>query len=155
MFRKMRLADQELSKDDTVAILKEKTNGTLAINGQGKYPYSVPVSYVYDDGKIYFHGAVEGEKFDLLAENPYVSFSVIDYDDVQAAKFTTYYRSVIIYGDVKRLEDPASIQKAMDATVDKYSPGLTEGGRKFLKASENTICVYELDIVHMTGKKSA
>ena len=60
MFREMRLNGQQLSQEETIQILNKQTHGTLAINGAGKYPYSVPVSYVYSDGKIYFHGATAG-----------------------------------------------------------------------------------------------
>ena len=60
MFRAMRLNGQQLSQEETIEILNKQTHGTLAINGTDKYPYSVPVSYVYSDGKIYFHGATAG-----------------------------------------------------------------------------------------------
>lgn len=154
MFREMRLKDQQLSQEEAIAILKKVTHGTLAINGEDKYPYSVPVSFAYGDGKIYFHGAVEGQKYDLLTQNPNVSISVVDLDDVQPTKFTTFYRSVIAYGDVKRLESPEDIQKAMALTVEKYSPGLMENGMKFMRSQEGNFCVYEMDIKHMTAKRS-
>ncbi|WP_245858091.1 pyridoxamine 5'-phosphate oxidase family protein [Massilicoli timonensis] len=33
------------------------TSSALALLGDNDYPYAVPISYVYDDGKIYFHSA--------------------------------------------------------------------------------------------------
>ena len=109
MFREMRLKEQQLSQEEAIAILKKATHGTLAINGEDKYPYSVPVSFAYGNGKIYFHGALAGQKYDLLTKNPSVCLSVVDLDDVQPTKFTTFYRSVIVYGDVKRLTTPEEI----------------------------------------------
>ena len=154
MFREMRLKEQQLSNEEAISILKEMTHGTLAINGDGPYPYSVPVSFVYEDGKIYFHGAMAGQKYDLLTADPHVCLSVVALDDVQPDKFTTYYRSVMVYGDMKRLEAPEEIQKAMEATIKKYSSDFMEGGRAFIEAQQGNFCAYEMTICHMTAKRS-
>ncbi len=154
MFQEMRLKEQQLSKEEAVEMLNKATHGTLAINGKGNYPYSVPISFVYSQDKIYFHGAVAGQKHELLKNNPYVSLSIVDLDDVQPSKFTTFYRSVILYGEVRILEEPAEIQRAMELTVDKYSKEFTEGGKKFIQAQQGNFCAYELNIAHMTGKRS-
>ena len=38
------------------------TSGVLAVAGDDGYPYTVPLSYVYHDSKIYFHAAKSGLK---------------------------------------------------------------------------------------------
>lgn len=73
-FRKMRRNRQELSRDESIRILKEGTSGVLALHGDDGYPYAVPISYVYDDGKLYFHGAKSGHKLDALRSYPKASF---------------------------------------------------------------------------------
>ncbi len=154
MFREMRLKEQQLTKEETVEMLNKATHGTLAINGQDEYPYSIPISFAYSDDKIYFHGALEGQKHDLLTADPHICLSVVDLDDVQPEQFTTYYRSVVAYGTAKRMDAPEDIRKVMELIVAKYSPGLAEGGRKYAKSQEGNFCVYEMDIAHMTGKRS-
>ena len=154
MFREMRLAAQQLSHEETIKILQEASHATLAINGDGPYPYSVPISFVYNDGKIYFHGAAAGQKFDLMMRDPHVCLSAITMDDVQAKGFTTYYRSAVVYGDITRLETMEEIAQAMMLTVDKYCEGDREGGTAFMNAEMGNFCVYCLDIKHMTGKRS-
>lgn len=57
MFRNMRRIKQLLSIEETAAIFERGTSGTLALLGDDDYPYAVPISYVYSDGKIYFHSA--------------------------------------------------------------------------------------------------
>ena len=52
-FREMRRNRQQLSNEESIAILQKATAGTLALLGDGDYPYAVPISYVYDDGKLY------------------------------------------------------------------------------------------------------
>ena len=54
MFREMRRKKQALSKDECIEILKNEPRGVLAVLGDDDYPYSVPLSHVYVDGKIYF-----------------------------------------------------------------------------------------------------
>ena len=66
MFREMRRKRQALSMEETAAILYRGTSGVLALSGDDGYPYAVPMSYVYTDGKIYFHCAKAGHKLDAL-----------------------------------------------------------------------------------------
>ena len=53
-FRQMRRKRQQLSNEESIAILEKATAGTLALLGDEGYPYAVPISYVYHDGKLYF-----------------------------------------------------------------------------------------------------
>lgn len=69
MFREMRRKKQLLSNEDVMEILEKSTSGVLAVIGDDDYPYAVPVSYVYYDSKIYFHGAKSGHKLDAIKKN--------------------------------------------------------------------------------------
>ena len=55
MFREMRRKRQVLSRERAEEVLRRNTNGVLAVQGDDGYPYAVPLSYVYHNGKIYFH----------------------------------------------------------------------------------------------------
>ncbi len=59
------------------------------------------MNFVYEDGKIYFHGAKEGHKIDAIKNNPKVSMSIIDQEDVIEEELTTYFRSVILFGKLQ------------------------------------------------------
>ena len=63
-FRPMRRRVQQMDAASAEAILRTATSGVLSLIGDGGYPYGVPMSYVYHDGHIYFHSAVEGHDFD-------------------------------------------------------------------------------------------
>lgn len=97
MFREMRQKRQLLSKEDTQKVLYQGTSGVLAVSGDDDYPYAVPLSYVYDGHKIYFHGAKAGHKLDSIVKNPKASFCVIDKDQIVPDEYTTYFRSVIVF----------------------------------------------------------
>lgn len=78
----MRRKRQQLSNEEAVSILNRSTSGTLALLGDNDYPYAVPISFVYADGRIYFHSALAGHKVDAIRHCDKASFCVIDKDDV-------------------------------------------------------------------------
>lgn len=153
MFRAMRRKRQQLSTEESEAILKRMTNGTLALHGNGGYPYAVPVSYVYSEGKIYFHSALQGHKVDALRRDDKVSFCVVERDDIQPAEFTTYFRSVIAFGRARILTDEAEKRAALQLLADKYSSGMPGLEDEIAKGFRHLLMV-EIDIEHLTGKEA-
>ncbi len=104
-FRDMRRKRQQLSVEESIGILQKATSGTLALLGDNGYPYAVPISYVYSEGKLYFHSALTGHKVDAIKSHDKASFCVIDNDDVKPHEYTTYFRSVIAFGRIHIIED--------------------------------------------------
>ena len=151
MFREMRRKGQQLSTEDCEAILNRGTSGVLAVSGDGDYPYAVPLSYCYDGGKIYFHCAKTGHKLDAIKKNNKASFCVIDADDVVPERFTTYYKSVVVFGRAHIITDSGDKRRAITALSEKYSPGEKNTQRE-IEQSWERFCMLELDIEHMTGK---
>lgn len=100
MFREMRRKRQLLSEKESIDVLARGTAGVLALLGDDDYPYAVPISYVYNDSKLYFHGAKTGHKIDAIKECSKASFCVIDQDNIVPEEYTTYFRSVIAFGKI-------------------------------------------------------
>lgn len=153
MFREMRRINQLLDDEETEEILQSCTSGTLALAGDDGYPYAVPMSYVYDNGKIYFHSAVSGHKLDAVKRCNKASFCVIADDDVLPEKFTTVFRSVIAFGKIRVIEDDTEKRDTAVLLADKYSPNLTAERDKEIADGFNRMLMLELDIEHMTGKE--
>jgi nitroimidazol reductase NimA-like FMN-containing flavoprotein (pyridoxamine 5'-phosphate oxidase superfamily) len=153
MFREMRRGNQLLSVEDTTAVMKRCTNGVLACIGDEDYPYAVPLSYVYFNGRIYFHSAKAGHKIDAIAKNPKVSFSVIDEDTIVSEEYTTYFRSVVAFGKARIAEGDEHLE-AFRALVEKYSGDQPEEA----KHKEITGCtqayIVAIDVEHITGKEA-
>ena len=152
MFRQMRRFKQQLPQEEAVEILKRGKTGILAVNGDDGYPYPVPVNYVYANGKIYFHGAKAGHKFDAMARDSKVSFCVIDRDDVVPEELTAYYKSVIAFGRVRSLEGEELIQAAYDLSIKYYDN--PQAVRKEIEGSLPRLACFEITIEHLTGKEA-
>lgn len=153
MFRDMRRKRQMLSNEESIAILEKGTNGTLALYGDDGYPYAVPISYVYSDGKIFFHSAMSGHKVDAIMGNDKVSFCVVERDDIKPAEFTTYFRSVIVFGRARILDNEAEKLAALRLLSDKYSPD-EPGTEDEISRGFSHLLMIAIDIEHMTGKES-
>ena len=154
MFREMRRIKQLLPEDTAKEILARNTGGTLALLGDDDYPYAVPMSYVYADGKIYFHCAKEGHKIDAIRNHNKASFCVIDQDEIIPEKYTTYFRSVIAFGRIHLVENAEDMRRVATVLATKYSPDFTEGIPAEIDACIKNMAIMELDIEHMTGKEA-
>lgn len=153
MFREMRRKKQSLPAEECVDILRRMLHGTLALLGDEGYPYAVPVSYVYADGKIYFHSALAGHKVDAIARDGRVSFCVVEQDDVKPEEFTTYFRSVIAFGKARFLCDETDKRAALTLLAEKYSPG-EPGLEAEITKDFNHLLMVEITIEHLSGKES-
>ncbi len=151
MFPEMRRKKQQLSNEETEEILRRGSHGVLALLGNEGWPYALPISYVYDEGRLYFHCAAAGHKLEAIAREPRASLCVVDMDEVIPELFTTAYRSAIAFGRLRVLEDREEIVRALEALCGKYSPGLdtAEEIKKYL----NNVCVLEMNVEHVSGKE--
>jgi len=154
MFREMRRERQELSREENIAILNRSTSGVLAVLGDDDYPYAVPLSFVYDKTRIYFHCAKTGHKLEAISKNNKVSFCVIDEDKVVPEEYTTYFRSVILFGKARILDNPKEKREALEKLAAKYFPSDEEGRKKEIERQFQKVCLVEVVIEHMTGKEA-
>ena len=123
-------------------VLDNAEYGTLALS-IGDTPYAVPVNFVRIDNALYFHGALKNKKMQIIAQNPAVSFSVvenyalIDSDfsstDGLACPATQFFKSVSINGVASVVEGRNEKAKVFEALMQKLQP---KGGYKPFSDSE-------------------
>ena len=152
MFREMRRKDKMKTYEEAVQILGECTNGVLSVIGDGGYPYGVPVSYIYHDGKIYFHCAGEGHKLDAIKADSRVSFTVVGADEIAPEKFTTMYKSVIAFGRASIIDTDEEKMAALNLIREKYSGDFPKEGAAYIEKFWSKTTVVKIEIEHMTGK---
>ena len=147
------------------AVLAEVGHGYLGITTPDGWPSVVPLNFVVAGGRLYFHGAAEGEKMESLARDPRASFTVVDAGSLvpsylrhprSACPATQYFRSVMIRGRARFVHDPEEKAFALQALMEKLQP---EGGYEpiaadsalYRKALRNT-AVTAIEIERMTGR---
>ena len=153
-FRDMRRKRQQLSDEESIGILQKATSGTLALLGDNGYPYAVPISYVYSDGKLYFHSALSGHKVDAIRNCDKASFCVILQDNVQPEKYTTFFRSVIAFGRIQIVEDETEKLTIARLLGNRYNPNQDESLRKEIESGLSRMLAIRFDIEHLTGKEA-
>lgn len=142
-----------LTDEDAKMLLRKGSNGVLSLACPDGVPYGVPVSYAYDGGNaIYFHSAVAGLKMECIEWCPRCSFCVVGQDVIVPEEFTTYFRSVIVTGDICVVKDDDEIMKGLLLLCDKYSPGI-DPETEISKCLKH-VAVLRLDIDCVTGKES-
>ena len=153
-FRQMRRKRQQLTQEESIAILQKATAGTLALLGDDDYPYVVPISYVYNEGKIYFHSALNGHKVDAIRKYDKASFCVIEQDDVQPEKYTTFFRSVIAFGRIHIIEDEKEKLEIVRMLGNRYNPNQDDALQKEIESGLSRLLAIRFDIEHLTGKEA-
>jgi nitroimidazol reductase NimA-like FMN-containing flavoprotein (pyridoxamine 5'-phosphate oxidase superfamily) len=153
----LRRVDKEITDPSEVEdVLREAAVGRLATCADGK-PYVVPLSYVYEGGKIFFHGAGQGKKMRDLAKNSRVCFEV-DISELMPADapcdYNFRYRSVIAEGAARVIQNPEEKLKALRLLIEKYAPGKAGKLTPERLFSFKSLAVVEIKIEEMTGKRS-
>ena len=154
MFREMRRNKQHLTQEECIEILRKGSHCTLALSGDDGYPYSLPISYAYEDGRIYMHGAAVGHKIDSIRRNEKVSFSVVDQDLNVPPELTIYFRSIVGFGKARILTDDDEIRHCARLISKKYSPGYEEKSEASLAKKLHVLGCIEITIEHLTGKQA-
>ncbi len=151
MFREMRRKDRELGKEEIFEILKKGEYGIFSTISQNGYPYGLPVNYVYTNGSIYFHCAVEGHKLDNIKNNDKVSFCVVGPTQILHDKFSTKYESVIVFGRAIEVSGDEK-NRALLELINKYSPDYIEQGKEYIQKKNKDSKVIKIKTEHITGK---
>lgn len=148
----IRRQDRLLSETEATALLKNGEYGFLSLVSENNSGYGIPLSYAFEEDKIYFHCAPEGEKLRALAQNNRVSFCVVGTTKVISNKFTTAYQSVLAKGTLHTGLSDEEKMHALELILDKYSPNDKVIGLKYAEKSFHRTEIMRLDIQSVSGK---
>jgi nitroimidazol reductase NimA-like FMN-containing flavoprotein (pyridoxamine 5'-phosphate oxidase superfamily) len=146
-------------------VLMAAGHGFLGVTRPDGWPAVVPLNFVYTDGRVYYHGAREGEKMGSVQADDRVTFLVVEAfslvpsyfrDPRLACPATQYYKSVVVRGRARVVHEPEEKARALQALMEKLQP---EGGYQPISASDPlyrkslaTTAVVAIDVDEMTGK---
>lgn len=105
--------------------------------------------------KMAFHSAKSGHKLDSILQDNKASFCVIDKEEIVLAEYTSYFRSVIVFGTVLIIESEQEQRAAIEKLALKYAPEDTaEHCRVSIERDWAPLCMLEVTVDHMSGKEA-
>ena len=154
----MRRSEKEIKDlDEIVKIIQKCDVCRLALN-DGEYPYILPLNFGVDvaGGKLtlYFHGASDGKKYDLITKNNKAGFEMDSSHRLiigeMACGYGYEFESIVgcgtihfVGGDEKR--------HALNVLMAQYSK---DKMFEFDEASLSKTIVFKLSVLEVTGKRS-
>jgi len=154
----MRRSDREVTDISEIIEIIEKCDVCRLAFSENNVPYIVPMSfgYEYTNGKLtlYFHGAKEGKKHDIMKKNPSVCFEVdCSHKLIEAEEaddYTMEYESVIGNGHVHLCNDKPEKINALNQLMKKYAK---DKNFNFPDHVIESVTVFKLDVSEFTGKR--
>lgn len=150
----MRRSDREVTDfTEIVSILRRAQTIRLGLHSE-PYPYVVPLSFgfeTYDKNiTLYFHGAAEGLKHDLIANNPYAcaEADILHRYAKTGASVTAEYESFIGFGKV----NPVTADEAFKG-LDLLLSHCGFGGFNYDRAASAAARVYKINLVSFSAKR--
>jgi len=152
----MRRSDREVNDKPTIYNIIAKCQCCrLGLNDNGEV-YIVPLNFGYDilDDEIvlYFHGALEGRKIDIINRNPSVGFEMdTDYELIeseQACGFSSRWKSIIGTGKAEILNSVEDKIHAFDRIMAHYSNKTWSFNEKMT----NHVCLFRVVVSQYSCK---
>ena len=145
-------------------VLKAAEIGYLAFNGPDGWPRVTPLNFVYD-GRVLWHGAIAGERFECLRHDARATFAAVSVQlylpshlisEENATQATAAFKSVLVRGRCKSIEDPEEKCSALNRLMEKYQP---EGRFKKISPKDpmyekvlRATGVFALNVEEVSGK---
>jgi nitroimidazol reductase NimA-like FMN-containing flavoprotein (pyridoxamine 5'-phosphate oxidase superfamily) len=150
----MRLSEREITDQAAIeSIIRSSLVCRLGLL-DGNRPYIVPLCFGYQDRTLYFHGAREGKKIDLLTKNPNVCFEFDLNSGIKkaekACKWGISYQSVIGSGKASLVDNVDEKKEALGIIMRQYG----DGEFSFPDNITAKTAIIKIDIEEMTGKRS-
>jgi nitroimidazol reductase NimA-like FMN-containing flavoprotein (pyridoxamine 5'-phosphate oxidase superfamily) len=111
-------------------VLRTTEIGYLTFNGPDGWPRVTPLNFVFD-GRILWHGAIAGERFECLKTDPRATFVAVSVQlylpshfvsEENATASTAAFKSVQVRGRCTSVEDPDEKCAILNRLMEKYQP---------------------------------
>ncbi len=154
----MRRKEREITDKKLINSVIETADVCRIAFAENNTPYIVTLNfgYVYTgSGILYFHSAPQGRKIDLLRKNGYVCFEMDTnhelYKGPKACGWGMKYESVVGYGNISEVIDPAERKAGLDSIMAHYGG---TGPFEYPDDQLNRVTILKLEIESITGKKA-
>lgn len=151
----MRRADKEITDPEMIAKIISGCQVCRLGVARDNIPYIIPVSFGYDGSALYVHTAKTGRKIDFFEANPTVCLEfergvTLKTHENDPCSWSFSYQSVIGYGVIRELTDPAEMISALQLIMSQYS----KQEWSFTVDSVAALRVWKIPIESLSGKQS-
>jgi hypothetical protein len=153
----MRRNDREITEISMIGSIFSDADVCRVAFADNNIPYIVTMNFGFILGErnvLYFHCAHEGRKIDMLRRNDNVCFELdTDHKLFEAKKACGWgmtFKSVVGFGKITIVEDPAERVEALDLIMNHYGGG---GNYDYDERQMIKTTILRLDIKEMTGKQ--
>ena len=155
----MRKASREMDSAFAMEVLDKAPYITISFTKSDGSPYGVPLSLARKDEKtFYFHGALEGDKMDCIANNPKVALSAVTRCTPTVGpkdgSFTLQYKSAMAVGIAKIVTDKAEKTEALRIICQRFLPQHMDAFDAAIERSLERTAVVKITLTEPpTGKR--
>lgn len=152
-----------LTRDDDWIrdFLHQAKIGHIASSENGQ-PFINPTTFWYDEHnhQIVFHSNISGRVRSNIENNSKVSMEASELGKFLpsnvALEFSLQYRSVVVFGTARLVEDPDEARRLLYGLIGKYFPKMT-AGKEYREITEKELratSVYAIRIESWSGKEN-
>jgi uncharacterized protein len=154
----LRRTERMMTSEQALQTLERGFVGRLATVSEDGYPYCVPLLYVWTENQIFLHGTIARGHLQTNVRRE--SRSCFEFDEpgeiFDYGRFECdsgiAYRSVVVFGQVRIVEDTATKKWFCERLMEKYGKPNSIRPRDFFPRLD-AIALYALTVERMTGKQ--
>jgi nitroimidazol reductase NimA-like FMN-containing flavoprotein (pyridoxamine 5'-phosphate oxidase superfamily) len=156
----VRRTDKLMSDERVREMISRAYSGRLATVGPDGWPYIVPLLFVWINGEIWVHNTrARGHLRANVDHESRVCFELDDPGQVfPYGRFecdtSVAYRSVVVFGRIRVVEDRRQKEAFFDALMGKYGNASWNRPKSFFPRLDQ-VTVYAIAIERMTGKETS
>lgn len=156
-----RLPEYQRDEEWIRAFLREAKVGHIASARDGQ-PFINPTIFWFDEEQhqIVFHSNIAGRVRSNIESDPKVCFEASELGKMLpsniALEFSLQFRSVIVFGTARLIEDADEARRVLSGLIHKYFPALT-AGKEYREITDKELkrtSVYAIQIEAWSGKEN-
>lgn len=156
-----------LTEERIADILRRSHWGVLSTVDADGGPYGVPIGFAWDesDNSLILHTYHTGQKIEDVDRDNRVCFSIVGGSELVTDKFSANFESLVIFGRMEKISDPAESIRAAKIFCRKFAPKIVAGMEAeaaeqeiddlalMVEKASNVMVMYRIIPSHLSSKK--